>query len=273
MAQGADLSISPVKSHLDITAGETATVVLTIKNHAQESTDINFSTQPLGEQLPDDFSSWVSFSQNDFSLDANAQKEITAQIKPAESTQSGAYTFALMVGATNTNSNTSDTSVNTQLASRVLVNYFATSDDNLLSIDNLQSEALEITSIQPSTSFYWPNNIAVTFELKNTSKYYGIPHGLVRLTDKKGLVITQAIINPQAKELLPQKTAEFLVNLEKPFLTTGEYSVEIIANLQEERPAISEKNILIFPWLGILFVTTLILFTINKKRKSAKIKL
>ena len=268
--QASDLSVSPAVNFLNLKDNTTSTN-LVITNHSSQIENINLSTKNLDSEGSID--GWVTYSENNFALAAGSKKEVSASIKPSTDTISGAYLFAFVVTAAKDSAETPQTDISTQIASKVFLNYYSANDATAEAINqNLQTEALEISKVKYNNNYFWPSRIRVSFELKNISNYFGKPHGLVRLTDKKGKVIYQAKVNSKALELSPQKTAEYFVDLEKSFFETGSHHLEIIASLQEEKPALVQKNIIIFPWVGALIIIT-VLFFIKKRRKLAKMKL
>ena len=255
LAWGADLSVSPAKQHLTISSTQNEPVKLIVRNHSTKNTTINIETRNLDSSSTSRVEEWVTYTNNNFNLNANSSQEVMAEINPSNSVPSGAYSIGLVVSASDPSVESQNATVDTQITSTILINYFSNSDTSagIEGID-LNTEALEISSYKINNNYFWPQALRVEFNLKNNSKFFGVPHGLVRLTNSKGEVVKQAKINISAKELMPEQTAEYYVDISKPFFTTGNFNIEIIASLQEEKPAVMQKNVFLFPWVGVLIL-------------------
>lgn len=215
---GINLTLTPTFVNLVTDPGESVdtSIRITNNNNFTEYLQIEIRTfepsndgnspviRPLGEG--DDFGEWVSFSEEEFSVDPNEVKVVDVEINPPADSSLGYY-YAFII----TRQNSEEVDGNAAVAGGTAV----------LALLEVRSEnakrELQIEDFKPKKLFYEYLPAELDITVRNNGNIHAVPVGDIFIDSMTTKEVASAPVNSGRGNILPQSTRTYTVNFDDGF--------------------------------------------------------
>jgi len=277
-SEASALTISPLKTELNLDPGATETVMVSIGNETASEVYVQVSVSPFSPKdktgsvaLVGDATvvSWVTLAQSSLSLRPGELKEVPVVISiPPNATPGGYYAVTLFKGAA-ANNGGNQVGVSGQVGSLLLIN-----------VTGEIKKDLAISGFTSDRGWWWRDQAPnFTMTIANNGNSHQAPDGMIVMSDMFGRAVASTPINPNSGYVLPGSEREFALTWPvqsdtsiifgsewSPWLI-GPYTVAVKGYYGTDRQALTADAVTVWVMpvrtIGVVIAIIILLFAVK----------